>query len=142
MYKRQILNLKDLLPSELVGPESQDLTLDSTFRATRLEFIILARDNDDVLLHPDKDDDEIEWGIPEQELFDEVVARGVQIFTKDSPDLILNLAWSSTGWETGVGLVALTTDNLQTVDDFRYATHPLNLPFTNCLLYTSPSPRD
>ena len=83
-----ILNLKDLLPPELVGPKAQDLTLDSTFRATRLEFIILARANDDALLNPDKDDDdEVEWGIPEQELFDEVVARGVQIFTQDSPDL-------------------------------------------------------
>ena len=82
----------------------------------------------------------MEWGIPDQELFDEVVARGVKTFTENAPDLILSLAWSSTGWETGVGLVALTTDNLKTVDDFRYYTYPL---YPNiCLLYTSPSPRD
>ena len=73
----------------------------------------------------------MEWGIPDQEIFDEVVAKAVKLFTQDSPDLILNLAWSSTGWETGVGLVALTTDNMKTVEDFRH-----------CLLYTSPSPRD
>ena len=74
----------------------------------------------------------------EQDLFDEVVARGIQIFTKDSPDLILNLAWSSTGWETGVGLVALTTDNLKTVDDFRYNNCYLYLPLPAITYHTLP----
>ena len=68
-----VLNLKDLLPPDLID-SNEDLTLDSTFRATRLEFIILARDNDDVLLDPDTDDDDMEWGIPNQEVFDDVVA--------------------------------------------------------------------
>ena len=82
-----MLNLKDLLPPDLVDPD-EDLTLDTTFRATRLEFIILARDNDDVLLDPDTDDDVTEWGIPEQDVFDDVVARAVNIFTQDNPCLL------------------------------------------------------
>ena len=63
----------------------------------------------------------MEWGIPNQEVFDCVVALAVRDFTQENPDLILSLAWSSTGWDTGVGLVALTTDNMKTIDDFRRA---------------------
>ena len=84
-----LLNLKDLLPPDLV-PDNEDLTLDTTFRATRLEFVVLSFDSDDVLLDPGTDDDDMEWGIPTQEVFDDVVARAVNIFTKDNPDLILS----------------------------------------------------
>ena len=36
-----LLNLKDLLPSGMECPDAADASLNSTFRATRLEFIIL-----------------------------------------------------------------------------------------------------
>ena len=45
----------------------------------------------------------------------------MELFTADDPDRIMSLSWSSTGWDTGVGLVALTTDNLQMIKEFREA---------------------
>ena len=111
-----LLNLKDLLP-EGVNCNDDDSSLNETFRATRLEFIILACEDDD----EDVDEDDLLWEIPDQDTFDEAVGRAVEIFTEKDPDRITSLAWSSTGWDTGVGLVALTTDNLNLIKDFRDA---------------------
>ena len=51
----------------------------------------------------------------------------VEQFTAPDPYRITNLAWSSTGWDTGVGLVALTTDNLPMVEEFRSVIASLDL---------------
>ena len=37
------------------------------------------------------------------------------------------MVWSSTGWNAGVGLVALTTDNLQLIEDFRQTVASIEL---------------
>ena len=110
-----LMNLKDLLPPGVNC--DNDSSLNSTFRATRLEFIILACEDD----NEDLDEDELEWEIPDQDTFDEAVGMAVELFTADDPDRIMSLSWSSTGWDTGVGLVALTTDNLQMIKEFREA---------------------
>ena len=67
----------------------------------------------------DPDDQDGEWEIPDQTTFDDVVAEAVFKFTEPEPDRILTLAWSSTGWDTGVGLIAMTKDDLQVMEDFR-----------------------
>ena len=97
--------------------------MNDTFRATRLEFIILACEDDD----EDVDDDDLEWEIPDQDVFDDAVAMAVDAFTEKEPDRITSLAWSSTGWDTGVGLVALTTDNLRLIKEFREAIAGIEL---------------
>ena len=115
-----LLNLKDLLPD---GVSCDDNSLNETFRATRLEFIILACEDDD----EDVEDDDLLWEIPDQETFDEAVGLAVEKFTETEPDRIMNLAWSSTGWDTGVGLVALTTSNLLMIKEFREAIAAIEL---------------
>ena len=119
-----ILNLKDLLPPDIQCDDVNDKDLDTTFRAMRLEFILLAQDRpvDVALLGPDvaivDGDSDPEWGIPDQDTFDEVIADVVFIFTKHEPTRISTLAWSSTGWDMGVSLIALTTDNVKMVEAF------------------------
>ena len=114
-----LLNLKELLPP---GVNCDDDSLKTTFRATRLEFIILVCEDDE-----DIDDDDLEWEIPDQDTFDEAIGMAVEVFTASDPDRITNLSWSSTGWDTGVGLVALTTDNLLMIKEFRTAIATIDL---------------
>ena len=115
-----LLNLKDFLPQGVECSDAQDKSLDTSFRATKLEFIILARDTDDTVFDIDADSD-LEWEIPDQETFDKVVSEAVYAFTLGHLDRIHSLAWPSTGWNTGVGLVTLTTSDLQLVEEFRQA---------------------
>ena len=72
-------------------PDAQDNSLNSTFRATRLEFIILARD-DEFNIAEEDDDVELEWRIPEQDTFDMVVGQAVNRFTAVEHERILALA--------------------------------------------------
>ena len=127
-----LLNLKDLLPPDIECDDVHDKDLDSTFRATRLEFILLAQTLPlDETLDPDiaaVDDNDLEWSIPDQDTFDDVVGDAVFTFTENEPTRIDTLAWSSTGWDTGVGLIALTTDNLKLVEDFRSAISMVDHP--------------
>ena len=116
-----MMNLKDLLPPGVNCED--DSSLLTTFRATRLEFIILVCEDDG----EDLDDDELDWEIPDQDTFDEAVGMAVEAFTAKDPDRITHLSWSSTGWDTGVGMVALTTTNLQMVKEFRDALITLDL---------------
>ena len=67
--------------------------------------------------NPDKDDEE--WEIPDQDTFDGIVAKAVYTFTEQDLERVKTLEWSSTGWDTGIGLVALTTDDLDLVEEFR-----------------------
>ena len=93
----------------------------------RLEFIILAREAEEDMVTPDDDEDDLEWSIPDQDTFDEVVAEAVYHFTENHMDRLESMAWSSTGWKTGVGLVALTTDKLQWVEEFRQSVAQVEL---------------
>ena len=82
-----LLNLKELLPP---GVDCDDASLTTTFRATRLEFIILVCEDDD----EDLEDDDLEWEIPDQDTFDEAIGMAVEVFTATDPDRIMSLSWS------------------------------------------------
>ena len=45
----------------------------------------------------------------------------VHQFIESDTARIKTLAWSSTGWDTGVGVVAISTDDLSLVEEFRDA---------------------
>ena len=48
-----------------------------------MEFVILARDAEEDMV--DLDDTEMEWEIPGQEVFDEVVGDACLLYTSPSP---------------------------------------------------------
>ena len=114
-----MLNLKDLLPSGVTCNSAGNKSLDMAFRATKLEFVILACNLEEDMVS--LDDDETEWEIPDQEVFDEVMQAAVHQFIETDTARIKTLAWSSTGWDTGVGVVAISTEDLSLVDEFRDA---------------------
>ena len=74
-----VLNLKDLLPQGMDCPDADDKDLDSSFRVTRLEFIILQCEDDEDQVDLNDDDDDLEWDILDQDTFDEVVADAVYL---------------------------------------------------------------
>ena len=121
-----ILNLKDLLPEGILCPDAYDKSLDSKFRASRLEFVLLGREDPDTL-DEDAEDEDLEWGIPDRDVFDEAIAAAIYDFTKDNEARIHSLDWSSTGWETGVGLVSMSTKDMDVVNDFRNAVANIEL---------------
>ena len=69
--------------------DASDKDLDSTFRATRLEFIILQREEEEDMVNID--DYEMELDIPDQDTFDEVVADAVFHFTANVTDRSVNI---------------------------------------------------
>ena len=66
-------------------PSARDKTINSTFCATHLEFIILVRDDEDTIEVPDVDV-ELGWGIPDHTTFDNVVAKALFHFTPNDAD--------------------------------------------------------
>ena len=76
-----LMYLKELLPP---GVNCDDSSLNTTFRATRLEFILLVCEDDD----EDLEDNDLEWEIPDQDTFDEAIGMAVEAFTATDPDRI------------------------------------------------------
>ena len=77
---------------------------------------------------PDADEEEdLEWGIPSQEVFDDAISTAIFSFTEKEEARIHSLDWSSTGWDTGVGLVSISTKDLELVNDFRDAVAKLDI---------------
>ena len=58
-----MLNLKDLLPTGINCNNAGDKSLDSAFRATKLEFILQACNEDEDIVDLDSKDTEHEWKI-------------------------------------------------------------------------------
>ena len=112
-----LLTLRSLLPDSLddgtqLALEIPDGTknLDCTFRADRLEFVIMTRKIDD---------DNAEWEIPEPADFDELMNIAIADFIDDDLTRMNAIQWSSVGQQTGVGLFSMGCENMGLVELFR-----------------------
>ena len=107
--EKPLLSLKTLVPEQL----AQKIQIDDTvFRAEKVEFVLLEQD-------ASMDDEEAEWGVPDQSTFDCMVMTALDEFSDTRPDIIHALAHSSTGWNTGVGLIVFHTADMTLVEEFR-----------------------
>ena len=104
---KPLLSLKTLVPDQIAQHVKVD---DTIFRAEKVEFVLLEQ--------PTADDD-AEWEIPDQETFDLMIMTALDAFSDERPDIIHALAHSSTGWNTGVGLLVFHTADMQLVEEFR-----------------------
>ena len=111
MYKRQLLpdSLDDGSHLSLEIPEGTK-TLDCTFRAERIEFVIMTRKMDDI---------NAEWEIPEPSDFDELMNVAIADFIDDDLTRMNAIQWSSVGQQTGVGLFSMGCENMALVELFR-----------------------
>ena len=106
------VTLRELMPENSVAPQPSD-RLDSTFRAERLEFIVMCRPL--TATTPE----ELEWDIPETDLYDQVVTEAAAIYIEEDIERADTLSWSSVGQNTGIGVFAMDTAKMDLISIFR-----------------------
>ena len=112
-----LLTLRSLLPDALDDGTQLALdipagskTLDCTFRAERIEFVVMTRK---------VDDDNADWEIPEPEDFDVLMNNAIADFIDNDLTRMNAIQWSSVGQQTGVGLFSMGCEKMGLVELFR-----------------------
>ena len=117
--------LNDLLPAGIkdeAGP-------DKVYKTGRVEFIVLERE-----LDLEEDDpmeskgDNYEWEVSDKARFEKAMGMAIEAFTENDWDRQEILDYSAMGWNTGVGMVAFRTDDMNLVDQFRQILRTLDIP--------------
>ena len=116
-----LLTLRQLMPGS-TGEGEDDGELDQAFRADKIEFLVMHRE-----LTPNEvqqecvieDIGDVDWGIPNQEEFEDLMGKVVDVFTDEQHALVEALKWSSVGSATGVGCFSVGTGNLGHMNDIR-----------------------
>ena len=62
---------------------------------------------------------DVDWDIPTQEEYEDLMGQVMDVFTDKKPDLVEALRWSSVGSNTGVGCFSVGTGNLGQINDIR-----------------------
>ena len=116
-----LLTLRELMPGS-TGEDTEDGELDLSFRADRIEFIVVQREltkdeaETDVVLQEVGD---VDWDIPTQEEYEDIMGQVVDVFTYTDIKLVQALRWSSVAAATGVGCFPVGTGNRGHIDDIR-----------------------
>ena len=93
--------------------KSKGAKLGSTFRAERLEFVVMCRK-----LTATKPE-ELEWDIPDMTLYDEVFTTAATAFVETDITRSDTLNWLSVGLNTGIGMFAMDTADMSLISVFR-----------------------
>ena len=124
-----LLTLRQLMPGSSGGDED-DQDLDQSFRADKIEFMVVRRpltpaekQADTVLVDPG----DVDWSIPEQSDYEDIMGTALDIYTDDRPELVHALAWSSVGSATGVGCISVKTGRLSDMEDIRGTLRTINI---------------
>ena len=116
-----LLTLRELMPGATSG-DDENKELDQSFRANRIEFMIVQRDltpeeiNADTVL---KDAADVDWSIPNQEEYEDIMGNTLDVYTDERPELVHALCWSLVGTNTGVGCFSVKTGRLMDLQDIR-----------------------
>ena len=87
--------------------------LHNSFGTDKVEFVLMCRK----LVATERG--ELEWDLPDQETFDEIVMTASAAFIGDEAARSDALLWSSIGQNTGVGMFAMSTSNMDWIEQFR-----------------------
>ena len=116
-----LLTLRQLMPGS-TGEGDDDGELDQAFRADKNEFLVIHRE----LTHNEVKQDcvledigDVDWRIPTQEEYEDLMGQVVDVFTDEQHALVEALKWSSVGSATGVGCFSVSTGNLGHMNDIR-----------------------
>lgn len=100
-----LIMLRELMPGN-TGNGDDDSKLDQAFRANKIEFLVLQRaltPEEKKANHILEDVGSIDWSIPNQEEYKDLMGQVLDVYTDDNPYLVDVLNWSSVGTATGVG---------------------------------------
>ena len=118
-----LMTLRELMPGN-TGDGDDDSELDQAFRADKIEFLVMQRPltQDEIQAdHVLEDVGSIDWSIPTQEEYEDLMGQVLDVYTDDNPYLVDALNWSSVGTTTGVGCFSVKTGNPEHIQDLRGA---------------------
>ena len=120
-----VITLKDLLPAGV----KDEAKPDEIFKTGRVEFIVLEREvaaeEDDPM---NTTEDSFEWEIPDKTRFEKAMGMAIELFSEHDWDRQEILDYSALGWNTGVGIIAFRTDDMNLVEQFRQILRTLDIP--------------
>ena len=99
----------ELLPQGFNASKAANLKLDSTFRAERIEFVLMCKP-----INPQKPAD-LDWSIPDAEIFDKVLPEVMAVFIEKDPTKADDISWSSVTQITGIGMFAMWAHKVELI---------------------------
>ena len=116
-----LLTLRELMPGN-TGDDDEDGVLDQSFRADKIEFLVMVRDataNERVADMVIEEVGEVDWDIPTKEDFEDAMGLVFDLFTSDDSELVHAFKWASVGSATGVGCFSVSTGQLGHINEIR-----------------------
>ena len=116
-----LLTLRELMPGS-TGDDEEDSELDQSFRADKIEFLVMVRNITDTEKEADtvlEEVGEIDWDIPSHDEFEDVMGMVFDLFTDEDSELVHAFKWASVGNATGVGCFSVSTGQLGHINDIR-----------------------
>ena len=99
---------RSLMPGSSKDSDPDDLSLNQTFRADKIEFLLVSRpatpaeaNTKHQILNVNTSD----WDIPKDEEYEDAMGCAIAEFTKTDSDLIHVICWSSVNKATDTGVV-------------------------------------
>ena len=110
------------MPGEARNADPDDISLNQTFRADKVEFLLVARaaipaesaQNRQVL-----DVNNADWDLPKEAEYEDAMGYAIDEFTRTDRTLIHVINWSSVSKTTDTGIFSIKTGSLQHIEDFR-----------------------
>ena len=102
------------------GDQDDDRELDNTFRADRIDFILVQRPltvDEAKVGGQIEDPADVDWAIPSQEEYEDAMGLIFDIFTDECPELVHRFSWSSVDTNTGVGCFSAKMGQLKDIED-------------------------
>ena len=116
-----LLTLRELIPGS-TGEGDDDGDLDQSFRADKIEFLVMHRPMTKTETEADtvlEDPANVDWAIPNQVEYEDLMGQVMDIYTDTDSYLVDPLNWSSVGTTTGVGCFSEKTGNPEHIQDLQ-----------------------
>ena len=115
-------SLRSLMPGRAQEANQEDRSLDQSFRADKIEFVVVSR-----IAMPDEstrkqqliDVNMAEWDIPSEDEFNDAMGLVIDKYTETDLSLIHTICWSSVNKSMETGVFSIKTGALKHIEDFR-----------------------
>ena len=110
------------MPGKAQETDLDDRSLDQSFRADKIEFVLVCR-----IATPDEDKRKqqiidvnvAEWEIPSEKEFNDAMGLVIDKYIETDISLIHTICWSSVNKKTETGVFSVKTGALKHIEDFR-----------------------
>ena len=116
------------MPGDSKDANPEDRRLDMSFKAEKVEFLLVARPITDrevkegCILESMNDS---AWDIPEAEDFEDAMGKATNMMCTGNKHLIHQVSWSSVASQPGIGAFSMRTDNMEAMETLRSAIRSL-----------------